>query len=189
MANKPIELMEIPETDVALIAQIYNDCASKIDPFRYRLNLKGDFTKKPWYNDLVKLIRLMVNIGVKPRTYIHAQFVEYRKPMFKARRVPTIRMMTTPSGIDRYNRYCEEIASIKDFNIISKEEMDEFSQRQMEKFIQQLNIPSEEDFFKDLYLLTQLSRSFVKNHPIFKKLVREGYYQKVYGVSPDAILP
>lgn len=186
---KPVELAEISETDVALVANIYNDCVSKLDPFRYHLNLKGDFTKKPWYNDIVKMIRLITNIGAQPRTYIQAQISEYRKPMYKARLIPTLRMMTTPSGIDRYNKYCQERGGIKEVNTISQEEMNEFSQKQMEEIIYRLNIKSEEEFFKDVYLITQLSREFVKNNPVFKKLVAEGYYQQTYNLSPEAMLP
>jgi hypothetical protein len=135
------------------------------------------------------MIRIMANIGAKPRIYIQAQISEYRKPIYKARQVPTLKMMSTPSGIDRYNKYCNEKNNIKDFNVISKEEMDDFSKRKMEEIIYRLNIKSEEDFFKDIYLISQLSHSFVKEHPIFKKLVAEGYYQKAYSLSPDAILP
>ena len=184
-----MDLSEISNSDVALIANVYNDIVGRIDPFKYRLDMRGDFTKKSWYNDVVQLIRTMAGVGAKPRIYIQAQITEYRKPMFRARQLPTIRMMASPAGIDRYNKYCAErnSPSIKPY-VVSEEDMINMSKTQMDFLMKRLNIDSEEQFFKDIYLVNQLSKVFVKKHPVFQKLSEEGYYYKTYGVSPDAIL-
>lgn len=189
MLHKTVDLSEISNSDVALIANVYNDIVGRIDPFRYQLDMRGDFTKKSWYNDIIQLIRHMAGIGAKPRIYIQAQITEYRKPMFKSRQLPTIRQMASPAGIDRYNRYCEErnTPSIKPY-VVSEEDMITMSKIQMDFLMKRLNIDSEEKFFKDMYLVTQLSSIFIKNHPIFQQLVKEDYYLKQYGVNINEIL-
>jgi hypothetical protein len=184
-----MELSEISNSDVALIANVYNDIVGRIDPFRYRLDMRGDFTKKLWYNDVVQLIRLMTGIGAKPRIYIQAQITEYRKPMFKSRQLPTIRQMASPAGIDRYNKYCEErnTPTIKPY-VVTEADMMSMSKIQMDHLMKRLNIETEELFFKDIYLVNQLSRVFVKKHPVFQQLVKENYYLKQYGIDVNEML-
>jgi hypothetical protein len=182
--------VDITETDVALVASLFNDCIAKIDPFRFQLDLRGDFTMKPWYKELVTLIRLMNKIEAKPRLYIQAQITEYRKPCKSSREVPTIKMMTTPAGVDRYQRYLERMGMtpVKYYKI-SHEEMADFSKTQMEAIMKRLNIPSEQEFFKDPYLVAQLSKSYVKDNPVFQELAASGFYQKKFGIAPDLIFP
>jgi len=181
---------EITESDVALIANIFNDCIAKIDPFRYRLDLNGNFTTKPWFKEIITLIRLMARIEAKPRLYIQAQISEYKAPCKVSRAVPTIKMMTTPAGVDRYHRFLDKMG-MNPTNVpkISEEEMMDFSKAQMEAVMKKLNIPTEREFFKDPYLVAQLSKSFVQKNPSFQELVSEGFYQKKYKLSPDNLFP
>lgn len=182
--------VEISEVDIAMVANIYNDCIAKIDPFRFHLDLRGDFTLKPWCKDIISLIRLINKIGAKPRLYIQAQVVEYRKPCKSARQIPTIKMMTTPAGIDRYERFCDRMGMNRAKPVkITNTDLEDFSGVQMTSLMKRLNIPCEDDFFKDPYLVAQLSKSFVLKHPSFIKLDHEGYYQKKFGVPSESILP
>lgn len=182
--------VDITESDVALIANLFNDCIAKIDPFRFRLDLNGDFTMKPWYKEIITLIRLMTKIEAKPRLYIQAQITEYRKPCKSSREVPTIKMMCSPAGIDRYQRFLEKMGMTPDkVHRISQEEMADFSKSQMETIMKRLNIPNEQEFFKDPYLVAQLSKSYVQSNPVFQELATSGFYQKKFGVDPDNLFP
>lgn len=181
---------EITESDVALIANLFNDFVAKIDPFRYRLDLNGDFTTKPWFKEIVTLIRLMARIDAKPRLYIQAQIAEYRQPCKVSRAVPTIKMMTTPAGVDRYHRFLDKMGmNPTTVHKVSDEEMADFSKSQMEAIMKRLNIVTEREFFKDPYLVAQLSKSYVQKNPAFQELVTEGFYQKKYKVKPDSLFP
>lgn len=182
--------VEITESDVALVANLLNDCIAKIDPFRFRLNLNGDFTMKPWYKEIITLIRLMNKIEAKPRLYIQAQIAEYRKPCKIAREVPTIKMMYSPAGIDRYQRFLDKMGMTSSkYHKVTVEEMMDFSKTQMVTIMKRLNIPNEQEFFKDPYLVAQLSASFVKNNLNFIKLESEGFYKKKFGITGEGMLP
>lgn len=183
------EHTEISETDIALIAHIYNDCLERIDPFKYRLSLDKTFTKKPWYKDMFNLVRVITSIDAKPREYIQAQISEYVKPIKRSREIPTIRMMASPSGIDRYKRYCKRHGKLpsNDMRITSKE-LAVFSSHQLSKVLKTNNL-TEEQFFKDPYLIAQLSRVFVENHPVFRHYEEMGFYKKAFGVSGLDLLP
>lgn len=182
--------IEISETDIALVANIYNDCVAKIDPYRFLLDLRGDFTLRPWCKDIITLIRLIKKLGAKPRIYIQAQVVEYRKPCQSSRQVPTIKMMTTPAGIDRYERFCDRMGMDRKPPMkVTKLELEDFSSIQMNTIMTRLNLSCADDFFKDPYLVSQLSQSFVKKHPSFIKLEAEGYYKKKFGINGEEIFP
>lgn len=182
--------VEISEPDIAMVANLYNDCIAKVDPFRFSLDLKGDFTLKPWCKDIITLIRLMNKIGAKPRTYIQAQVVEYRKPCKSARNIPTIKMMCSPAGIDRYDRFCDRMGlNQRPVHKITQLELEDFSGIQMVSTMKRLNISCEDDFFKDPYLIAQLSQGFVRKHPSFIKLEAQGFYQKKFGITGEEIFP
>ena len=181
--------VEISEVDIALVANLYNDCIAKIDPFRFNLDLRGDFTLKPWCKDIITLIRVMKKVGAKPRTYIQAQVVEYRKPCKSARNIPTIKMMCSPAGIDRYDRFCDRMGmNQKPVHIITQTDLEDYSGIQMNDTMERLNI-CEDDFFKDPYLVSQLSQGFVRKHPSFIKLESEGFYKKKFGITGEEIFP
>lgn len=182
--------VDITESDVALVANIFNDCIAKIDPFRFRLDLSGNFTMKPWYKEIITLIRLMTKIEAKPRLYIQAQITEYKKPCKSSREVPTIKMMCSPAGIDRYQRFLEKMGMTPDkVHKVSQEEMVDFSKSQMKAIMKRLNIPNEQEFFKDPYLVAQLSKSYVQSNPVFQELASSGFYKKKYGVDPANLFP
>jgi hypothetical protein len=182
------ERTEITDTDIALMAHIYNDCLEKIDPFKYRLTLDKTFTKKPWFKDMFNLVRLITSLGVKPREYIQAQISEYVKPIKKAREVPTIRMMASPSGIDRYTSYCKKHGKLPSNNKrINATELEKFSLVQMQR-IMKTNHLTEKDFFRDPYLMAQLSRDFVLSHPTFLELNTTGFYRTSFGVDGTELI-
>src|ERR1035437_3099525 len=182
--------VEISEVDIAAVASLYNDCVAKIDPFRFRLDMRGDFTLKPWCKDIISLIRLINKIGAKPRTYLQAQIVEYRKPCKSSRQIPTIKMMCSPSGVDRYERFCGRMGmNQRPIHKITTMELEDFSGIQMITTMKRLHIECEDDFFKDPYLIAQLNQSFVKKHPSFIKLEAEGFYKKKFGITGEEIFP
>ncbi len=182
--------IEISETDIIMIAEIYNDIIGKIDPYKFHLSFKGDFKGRTWYREMIPLIRLMKSIKAKPRLYLQAQVVEYRKPVKHARQVPTIKMMATPAGIERYERFCVKRGLTKSkIHKVTQTELEDFSGIQMLAMMERLHISCQDDFFKDPYLIAQLSQSYVKKHPSFIKLEAEGFYQKEFGVSVESLFP
>ena len=210
--KRSVDYLDIPdilESDVVLLANIYNECLAKIDPFRYNLKFTKDFKKKPWYKDLIALYRLIVKIGAKPREYIQAQVSEYRPAISKGRKVPTIRMMVSPEGVKRYRDYLyrHDKAPLQPldreaFNvprpsyqqrkepcvvesrpkIVVKANLAEDAPARMKRLMTVFHINSEQDFFKDPFLIKQLPRSFVVAHPAYKELCGAHYYEHTYGL-------
>lgn len=205
--NADLDVSDILESDVVLLANIYNECLAKFDPFRYNLRFTKDFNKKPLYKDLIALYRLITKIGAKPREYIQAQVSEYRPAISKSRKVPTVRMMVSPEGVKRYrdylykhdkaplqpldkeafnvprlshSKYIEELV-IKPPKII-KANLTEDAPSRMRRLMAIFDIQSEQDFFKDPYLIKQLPHSYVAEHPAYKELCASRYYEKTYGL-------
>lgn len=180
------DLAVISESEVYMIANIYNDFANKLCPHD-ALYMGKDFSKQSWYNDIIKLIRIMDQVKAKPRLYIQAQFAEYKKPVRKGRNFPTIGMMCTPAGVERYESFMTKNKRVES-HILSSDEVNDFSINQMRSIMERLHIATEEDFFKDPYLISQLAKTYVKHHPAFQKLVSERFYQTRYKLDPESLV-
>ena len=181
--SKPtVDSVEVSDNDLVLLATIYNECLAKIDPFRYNLRFTNNYKKKTWYRDLLGLFRTINKINARPREYIQAQISEYRPPLKKSRRVPTIKMMSSEEGIKRYYSYLDKHGRIPSNVVVVKANTSEFADSIMHKLMKSFHIEKEQDFFKDPFLIKQLPRAFVTSHPAYKELCAEHFYEKTYGL-------
>lgn len=174
---------EISESDLVLLASIYNECLSSIDPYRYKLVFSIGFKEKTWYKSLLELYRVINKLNAKPREYIQAQLSEYKQPIKQSRRVPTIKMMTTEEGIERYNSYIGKRGRIPSTVRTVKANLMEFADSALHKMMVTYKLQTEQDVFKDPFLMRQLPRDFVKKHPDFRELCSSHYYEKEFGME------
>jgi hypothetical protein len=189
MGQKSKELSaEVSDDDLLLLASVYNDCLSKIDPFRYNLKFTDGFRNKPWYNDLLSLLRVINKLGAKPREYIQAQLNEYKPALKLSRRVPTIRMMASDEGIERYNSYLGKRGRGESTVVIVKANMMEFADVALHKMMATYKIDTVQDIFKDPFLMRQLPLQYVKKHPAYVELCNSHYYEKEFGVEGIELL-
>jgi len=199
-----LDAVDVSENDLVLLATIYNECLAKIDPFRYNLKFTSDFKSKPWYKDLFCLYRLITILDAKPREYIQAQIAEYRPALKKGRKVPTIKMMVSPSGVQRYYDYLYKhdraplrqidldsfkVAAFKTSShsapklpkVVKANTMEDAPSR-LHRLMGVFHIETEQDFFKDPFLIKQLPREYVTTHPVYKELCANHYYEQTFGL-------
>lgn len=179
---------EISESDVVSLVNIYNDAVTRIASFKYRLKLTESFTREPWYKEVVLLYRLINKLDVKPRTYISAQIKEYIKPIKYGRAVPSISSLTSPAALVRWEKYCARMGRVLDVKTkITEQDLNDYNLLQMKSLMKNNNVANETDFFKDPYLLAQLTKDFINTRPAFKKLVNENYYKETFNLTPDEL--
>ena len=187
------EANDVTPEDVTLIAGIYNDCIGLVySPFSKSILKMGkildDDKTRP---DLIGLCRIIASLNCSPREYIMAQIQEYKKPIKKGRLTPTLKMMVSPSGIDRWNRHVEKKLGpgTHTGRIPCSFDWYTYSKDMMKKVMEANGIKSEKEYFMDPYLLSHLSRQFLMNNETFRALVDEGFYQKTFGMTVEEVLP
>ena len=168
-----------------LLLQIYNDAVSSIS-WKYQIKIKQDRPLKEysWYEDLVNLHEIIHALGVKPRDYIRVQITSYKQPTKFSRVVPTIRMMTTVKAMETWEK---SQAKPKEAKRLSAEYLIDASKKYMADLMKANGITEEEEFFKDPFLISQVSKSFLTVSPIFNRLLDEGYYSR-FGLSKENLL-
>lgn len=174
---------EISENDLILLASIYNECLAKVDPFKYQLKFTNGYKDKTWYKELLGLFRLINKLGAKPRDFIQAQISEYKKPIKQSRRIPTIKMMSSEEGIERYNSFLKKRGLVASTVVIVKADRMEFADVSLHNMMKTFQIPTELDVFKDPFLMRQLPREYVKEHPAYKSLCENHFYETEFGVK------
>jgi len=180
---------EVSEVDVVALVNIYNDTVSRITSYKYRLKLTESFTREPWYKEVVLLYRLINRLNVKPRTYITAQIKEYSKPIKYGRAVPSISSLTSPAALKRWERYCERMGKIIDVKTkITTSDLNDYNLAQMNTLMKSFDVKDETEFFKDPYLLAQLTTDFTKTRPAFLKLVNDNYYRDTFHMTAEELL-
>ena len=183
-----VDPVDISETDLMLLASLYNECLGKIDPHRYQLHFSKGYEQKTWYKELLNLYRTINKVNAKPRDYIQSQISEYKPSFKKGRRVPTIKMMTTEEGVQRYYSYMNRHGRIDSKVTVVKANLSEFAETSLRRLMANFRIVDEVDFFKDPYLLKQLPRNFVLEHPVYKQLCNMHFYEKQYGMAGTELI-
>ncbi len=168
-----------------LLLQIYNDAISTIS-WKYQIKLKEGqkLESYTWYKDLVNLYNIIHSLGIKPRAYITFQINNYKQPTKFSRMVPTIRMLTTMKALEDWEK--ANAAPVK-AKILSEDYLIESSKKYMVDLMRANNIDSEEEFFKDPYLISMLSKCFLIKNPIFMSLLNSGYYSK-FGLTRESFV-
>lgn len=181
--TKFMDSAEITEADLMMLASLYNEILAKVDPYKYTLKFTNNCQHKTWYRELFNLCRTINKINAKPREYISAQITEYKPSFKKGRRVPTIKMMASEEGIERYNKYLDKRGrGAPSYVTVVKGSTIEFADTLARKMMDTFHLQSEADLFKDVYCLKQLPRKYVADHPAFKQLCAEKFYETNYGV-------
>ena len=162
------------DTQLYLLLDIYNDAVGTVSwKYQIRLKYKKALKNYPWYQDLVNLYNIIHSVGAKPREFIRLQLDNYNRPSKFSRAVPTIKMMTTFKAMEIWENSQKRVAPIPE---LSKEYLLQVSKKHMENLMRSNNIVSEEEFFKDPYLIQLVSKIFLAESPIVNKLLDEGYY-------------
>lgn len=177
--------MDVPESKLYLLLQLYNGVVGKVS-WNYTVKLSGKklFKDHPWYQDLVNLYNIVVHNNLKARDYIAVQVSHYRRATRFSRVVPSIRMMTTPAALEVWEKSLARIpAKAPTYDALIK-----ISDQYMKDLMHMNNLASEEDFFKDPLLIREVSRAFLSQHPIFMRLLAEGYYKEYFGLESSDIL-
>ena len=166
-----------------LLLQIYNDAISSIG-WKYQIKLKEGqkLSSYTWYQDLINLYNIIHSLGVKPRDYVRFQVNNYKQPTKFSRMVPTLRMLTTMKAVEDWERSQGPPIEAKR---LSDDYLIETSKKYMSDLMKANNISSEEEFFKDPYLISMLSRAFLVNNPTFMSLLNSGYYTK-FGLTRES---
>jgi hypothetical protein len=71
--------------------------------------------------------------------------------------------------------------------ILSEDYLIESSKKYMVDLMRANNIDSEEEFFKDPYLISMLSKCFLIKSPVFMSLLNSGYYSK-FGLTRESFV-
>lgn len=173
------------DSQLYLLLQIYNDTVSSIS-WKYQIRTKPDKLLKeyPWYEDLVNLYNIIHTLGAKPRDYIRVQITHYKQPTKFSRVVPTIRMMTTVKALETWEK---SQAKPKEAKRLSNDYLIQASNTYMLGLMKANNLASEEEFFKDPFLISQVSKVFLLVNPIFVRLLEEGYYSR-FGLSKENLV-
>ena len=177
--------MDIPDSKLYLLLQLYNGAVGKVSwNYAVRLNKNKLFKEHPWYDDLVNLYNIIHYNGIRARDYLSVQVSHYRKATRFSRSVPTIRMMTTPAALEVWSKSLERtVVKPPSFT-----ELVSISEKYMKDLMHMNNLSSEEDFFKDPLLIREVSRAFLSQHPVFLRLLSEGYYKEHFGLENSDIL-
>lgn len=179
---------EITDADLMMLASVYNEILAKVDPWKYTLKFTNGYNKKTWYRELFNLCRTINKVGARPREYIQAQISEYKPSFKKGRRVPTIKMMASEEGIERYNKYLLSRGRIQSTVPVIKGNTLEFADSLAHKMMLNFGLQTEEDLFKAIFCIKQLPRDYVKEHPMFKHLCETHFYENTYGVAGVELL-
>jgi hypothetical protein len=184
------DLLDVTSKDIYDTVSFYNDCAV-VAGFPYsKIHMKFGKSLKDynWYGDVISLTRLICSLEAKPKEFITAQFLYYKKNHSKGREIPSFKTMITPAAIEKWHKYMQELGKeTPAYERISKEEMDKFNTLRMKHLIKQYNIQKEEDFFKDPLLISQLSRSFIEKFETYNTLVETGYYKTNFGIDVETL--
>lgn len=178
-----LELLNVNDDDVRSFVSIYNTLVSTVHPFKYNLSYTKSrgIRQQNWYKDVTMLMDLIHTLKTSPRNYILSQLTEYKKPNAKARLVPTLKMMASEKGIERYITYCRKVKQVLNVHIPTQDDLDLYASKKMSILMDSNDIKNVEDFFKDIFLSSQLSSHFVQTHPTYLKLRDEGYYRREFG--------
>lgn len=184
------DLLDITSKDIYDTVNYYNDCAVVAGyPYnKIKLKVGKPLKDYSWYGDVTSLTRLICSLEAKPKDFITAQFLYYKKGHSKGREIPAFKTMLAPAAIEKWHRYMQEQGKeTPAYEKISKEEMNKFNKMRMQHLIKQYNIQKEDDFFKDPVLISQLSRSFVEQFETYNTLVESGYYKNVFGLDIETM--
>ena len=186
MKKNILETSGITLDELFSFVSIHNTIISATHPFKYMLKVRKDITdvvKVDWFKDAVILLQLIKQLKVSPRTYILSQISMYKKPNRKAREVPTLKMMSSQKGIERYEEYLRHVKQATSVYVLTDTDMDMFSDKKMKTLMAAYDIESTEEFFRDVFLSSQLSRHFILNHPVYNSLKQSGFYKKEFGTD------
>ena len=177
--------MGVPDSKLYLLLQLYNGAVGKVS-WNYAVKVSKNklFKDHPWYDDLVNLYNIIHYNGLKARDYLAVQVSHYRKATRFSRTVPSIRMMTTPAALEVWSKSLERTFAKPP----SFAELVNISDKYMRDLMHMNHITSEEDFFKDPLLIREVSRAFLSQHPVFLRLLAEGYYKEHFGLENSDIL-
>jgi hypothetical protein len=92
-------------------------------------------------------------------------------------------MMTTQEGVDRYSSYMNRHGRIESKVAVVKGDLMEFADSTLKKLMSNFHIPNEKDFFKDPFLIKQLPRDFVVQHPAYRELCATHFYETSFGMT------
>lgn len=168
-----------------LLLQIYNDAICSIG-WKYQIKLKEGqaLSSYSWYNDLVNLYNIIHSLGVKPRDYVGFQVNTYKPPTKFGRKVPTIRMLTSLKAVEAWEK---SQAKPVEARIMSDNDLILASKKYMLDLMHANNMSSEEDFFKDPFMLQMVSKSFLASNSTFMSILNSGYYSR-FGLTRENLI-
>jgi hypothetical protein len=187
-----IPTVHTTEAKLMSLLDLYNDLLTTnfhirggTQEYKYHRTVKDGkaLSEMFFYEDLIHLYSVIVHLGVKPRDYIMYQIKTYKPPTKFSRMTPTIRMLTTPAAIEKWENQFVKIKSS-----MSEEDRDSLNKEYIETLMRANGISSEEEFFKDPILISQVSKSFLVKNPVFKRLLAEGYYLKTFKLKTSDLL-
>jgi len=186
MKKNLLETTGITLDEVSSFISIHNTIVSVTHPYKYMLKVRKNIdtlSNVDWFKDAVILLQLIKQLKVSPRTYLLAQISMYKKPNRKAREVPTLKMMASQKGIERYEEYLRHVKQATIAYVPTEADMDMFSDKKMKTLMVAYDIESVEEFFRDVFLSSQLSTHFILNHPVYNSLKQSGFYKKEFGTD------
>lgn len=177
--------MDVTDISLNLLLQLYNNAVGKVGwQYAIRLNGKRPFKEYPWYQDLINLYNILHYNKITPREYLTVQISHYKKATRFSRNVPSIRMMTTPAALEVWAQSQTRVSAKPP----SYDQLIVASTKYMQDLIHMNGLASEEEFFKDPFLIREVSRAFLNQNSTFKRLLSEGYYKEHFGLETSDIL-
>ena len=187
-----IKLQGASDAKLMALLDLYNDLLSVnyhikggTEEYKYHKKLKEGLplSSAPFYEDLLRLYSLIVDLKVRPRDYILYQLRLYKPPTKYSYKVPTLRMLTNPAALERWNKQFIKIQSP-----LTESELDAANLEYMQTLMRANGLSSEEEFFKDPILLSQVSKSFLLKNNTFKTLLASGYYLRTFGLQAKDLI-
>lgn len=184
----------IPVTESKLLAllDLYNDLLTTnfhirggTEEYKYHKSIPSNKSLYDtyFYQDLLNLYSIITNLKVRPLSYIMFQIKNYRPPTNMSRHSPTLKMLTTPAAVEKWEN---QFATPK--HAISEADNDAVNAAYLKTLCQANGIEDENEIYKDPILISQISKSFLLKQPIFKKLLTEGYYWKAFKLKTSDII-
>ena len=189
LAKQQLNAGAIPESKLLALLEMYNDLLiinfkRDLREYGHHKTVSNNKTlyEMPFYPDLVNLYNIVTTLKVRPRDYIIYQFKNHKQPTTRSRQVPTIKMLTTPAAVELWEKQFN-----KPILTISDKDLEESSRKYMLSLMTIHNV-TEEDFFKDPMLISQVAKSFLHKQPAFRKLLSEGYYLKTFKLQASDLI-
>jgi hypothetical protein len=175
----------VPEAKLFLLLQLYNDMVGKVNwkcALKVYIN-KPAISSYSWYPDLCNLHKILQALGAKPREYISFQIQYHTNTVKFGRTVPTIRMLTTPAAVERWEKH----KSGPRIDHVSRNDIIQSSTRHMAN-IMHANGLDELSFFQNPLFIGEVSKVFLAQNETFRTLLASGYYHKHFGLSATDLI-